>query len=662
MTAGGRHLGGAVALALLGLASCGGGEITGPRDTGLDGLALTRIDPGTIVPGTRLAIGGRSFVDDTLGATRLRLTGLLGDRSIDVALPAVYVSSARLELVADAAFADALGDGGFPTGAFQGQATVEVRSSVDSKLYVTAALTLELELAAELTPRLDAVGDGLSFVNQPTEVGGDGYLLGGDEGATVAILSGCFTPAGMTVCGPMVTVDLPAAPLAAFDRTRAAFPYSTAVSGIGPGRFDGSLLLENRHTGGAKIRSAPRTVRFDIQKPAILSASPTKASLGQYVIIRGGGFVGGGAGGDDATLIGLSGTFTPDGGGAARAIDLELVVEFRAGPEVRYVLDEDDPLGRLIDLRKESGTIRGSARPIVEKGRVRVEGDAIPVQLGIARLKQVVFINFLPSYVSSLRKFGLRAADALIRQRVLTVARRDYAGVNVEFRDTLPDDFALYAQVDIAGPDPNGLGLFGYDNSPGKDTDNERLYDRIGGVNATTQQDGYPGFGGVFTESLFGFSAHPPTGKAKPEQVSILFDKLVDPFRSDRGGVEVTATDLAGSAASMRTTGEGCPANKSMRDEQISCVIWAIGSMIGTTMTHEVGHSLGLANPYGDGFHDPGDQPNRLMDSGGARTFEERSELLGEGPSVFCLDEYDYLRMILPSADPAPQVNRPACD
>ena len=50
--------------------------------------------------------------------------------------------------------------------------------------------------------------------------------------------------------------------------------------------------------------------------------------------------------------------------------------------------------------------------------------------------------------------------------------------------------------------DPNGLGLFGYDNTPGKDDGNTRLYDKLGGLNAQTQQDGYPGYGGVFLESI----------------------------------------------------------------------------------------------------------------------------------------------------------------
>ena len=86
-----------------------------------------------------------------------------------------------------------------------------------------------------------------------------------------------------------------------------------------------------------------------------------------------------------------------------------------------------------------------------------------------------------------------------------------------------------------------------------------------------------------------------------------------------------------------------------------------MGSLIGGTLAHELGHSLGLANPFGDGFHDDGDEPDRLMDSGGDRPFPERAELMGQGPGRFCADEYDYLRMILPSSLPADPTPRPPC-
>ena len=68
-------------------------------------------------------------------------------------------------------------------------------------------------------------------------------------------------------------------------------------------------------------------------------------------------------------------------------------------------------------------------------------------------------------------------------------------------------------------------------STPGKDTGNERLYDRIGGVNAATQEDGYPGYGGVFIESLFGFSEHPGEhAEAGNPNADPSFDLIFDPF------------------------------------------------------------------------------------------------------------------------------------
>ncbi len=233
---------------------------------------------------------------------------------------------------------------------------------------------------------------------------------------------------------------------------------------------------------------------------------------------------------------------------------------------------------------------------------------------------------------------------------------RDYATINIDVRLEQPQDFALYTEVDIGGPDPNGLGLLGYDNTPGKDTENLRLYDRIGGANALTQEDGFPGFGGVFIESLFGYSEHPGE-LAEPIRSDARFDILFDEFRPDRSGKPVLAEDLRD--ALPEVSADDCPAPDAGRSRRIACAVYALGNLVGTTVSHEVGHSLGLADPYGPSFHNSGDQPDRLMDAD--RPFGERAELGDEGPSRFCVDEYEYLRAILPSGEAYDVTARSAC-
>ena len=88
------------------------------------------------------------------------------------------------------------------------------------------------------------------------------------------------------------------------------------------------------------------------------------------------------------------------------------------------------------------------------------------------------------------------------------------------------------------------------------------------------------------------------------------------------------------------------------------------GTLIGNTMTHEVGHSLGLANPGSPNgsYHSNGKLPGRLMNAGSLRSFPERAEIGGGRPAVFCESEYAYLRGILRGAVGAPpNISRPSC-
>jgi len=624
-----------------------------PPDQGLTGLALDQVNPGVVVRGTTLVLDGASFVEDTWGDSTLRLRGSLGGTQIDKSFPARFVDFDRMEVAADADFFAGLGSGDAD---LSGEALVEVISAEDGKTYASAPLAVNLQFRAELQPSLSSVQSGLIFVNDPILVQGQDMLLGGDEGTTFAVVAGCFTPETQSTCTPIGTVEVPVVPESEFDRDRGTFAFAPEIAGIQPGTFTGTVLLRNRHAAGSALSSSSLAASYDLTEPVIFSVSPTAASLGQYVEIDGGGFIGGST--DADTTLHLIGTFTP-AGGSAGAVDMILVPEFVAGPSVRYVINEDDTLGHAIDLRTQTGTFSGTVTPEITWRGTQVVGSAASMTLQLAPIKQVVYLNFLPSYVESLRHFGLRAVDAAIRARVKQVVERDYATINVEVRTEPPADWALYAQVDVAGPDPNGMGFFGYDNSPGKDSGNERLYDRIGGVNATTQEDGFAGYGGVFIESFFGFSMHPGDHADMLPGADPSFDALFDEFRADRG-TPVTSADLSGGVPTL-SDGSGCPADGGSRRDKLACAVFSLGSMIGTTLSHELGHSLGLAYPYGEGFHDSGDQPNRLMDGGGARTFHERAEIFGEGPARFCDEEYAYLRQILPTADPDDTTARPGC-
>ncbi len=631
----------AIAILLVGCAS------GAAPDPGLEALAIDQLAPATIIPGTQLQVRGASFVDEAWGATTLHLRG----DGVDLRLPARFVDFGTLSVAIDARTIAELGSRDL-----RGTARVEVLAASDGETYATGELAVELSFRDRLDPALTQLqASGVIFVNDQLTVEGDGFLLGGDEGITVARLAGCFTPDAGGPCRPIAPIELPMAPEEPLSRARAAFPFSPKVAGIKPGTFTGTVTVINKQTNLAPSAAPARDASYVLVTPQIFSLDPPAASLGQYVFVRGGGFVGGEAGA--ATEIEVTGMFRRNGGSPV-PVSLNLIPEFVEGRLVRYVINTDDELGQSLDLRADTGSFTGTATPVVSYGADQVRGVSTAASFAIAPVKQVVHLQFQPSYVEGLRDIGLRAVDGRIRDRIMEVCRRTYEGVNVEFRTEPPADFALYEQVELLGVDPNGAGLFGYDNSPGKDSGNLRLYDRLGGVNAMTQADGFPGYGGVFLRSLMAFSKHPGSFAKSVPGADERFDRIFDPFRADRDGEPIRAADLAGGVPAL-TSGEACPAGD--RRGQIACAIHVLGNLVGGTLAHEIGHSLGLANPFTEGFHSPGDAPNRLMDAGGDRSFAERAELDGEGPAVFCDDEFAYLRMILPSSAPAPAVQRPGC-
>ena len=626
----------------------------GGKDVGLEDLSLTSVAPTIIVPGTAIAIGGASFASSDWGTSSLHLVGTAGGNAVDVSWAADFVDYQHMTVAVDAA--QLLSIGGDVD--FVGSATIDVVSVVDGGTYTTAVLPVSLTFKTSLIPKTTTVQTGtVIFVNDEIQIEGSGFLLGGGEGNTVAQLNGCFTLANASTCTPISQIEIPLVPSSPFDRTKATFPFQPQIAGISPGAFTGTIVVVNEPTVGDSISAFATEVSYTMVAPQIFQVNPNDASLGQYVFVAGGGFVGGSS--DSLTELHLVGSFQKAGVSTPGNVDMILIPDFVDGQLVRYVVNEDDALGHALNLRTDTGTFTGTITPVTSFGQVTVTGESTAATFGIAPIRQVVYLDFESTYIEGLRLFGLRAIDQQIQDRIMKVVANEYTTVNMDFRTAPPTDFALFEWVELVGVDPNGEGLFGYDNSPGKDVGNARLYDRIGGVNAQTQADGYAGYGGVFVESFLGFSNHPPAQIMTVEGSDPTFDLVLDPFREDQGGAAVTAADL-GTFVPPLSDGAGCPATD--RPTQIACAAFVMGNILGDTLAHEIGHSLGLANPYGDGFHDPSDEPNRLMDAGGDRPFLERAELGGQGPALFCADEYTYLRTILPVAVADDPTQRPDCN
>lgn len=642
----------ALACGLLVAASCGEESSDQPmRAAELRDLVLAQVSPGTLLPGTALELQG-SF-PGVVEQLRLEVIGALGGEELKLELPLTRAPGGGLL-------------GAWPEAMPRGNGSLLVRvlgvDAVDGRPHSSDRVPWVVQSAEELTPSLDAETTDLAFVNDVIEVTGRDFLLGAGEGQSWVVVQGCFTPQAGSSCAPVseqrLRADHKLLESAAPDRSRLGFAFAPRVAGVEPGTFSGTIRVENQLSSGRVLASEERDLSLELLAPRIFGLSPSGGSLGQRISVSGGGFVAETA--DDptpaATRILISGEFTPSGG-PDLPISFEVVPGFVSGSQLVYILNEEDALGTSADLRNTTGVLRGTAAAVVSYGSTEITGAAESVELALQPVKQVVYVRFLPSYVESLRHFGLRAVDSAVRQRALDLTAEIYRGVNVDLRESEPLDFGIYTLVEVGGVDPNGLGLLGYDNTPGKDVGNLRLDDRVGGVNSITQENGDPGYGGVFVESLFGFSEHPGKLATQLSASDPAFDALFDVFRPDVGKQPVLATESEVVDVDPAT----CP-SKAGRPQQIACAVRALGSLIGDTLAHELGHALGLADPEGVAFHNPSDGPGRLMDGGSHRDFAERAALPGAARALFCRENYAYLRSVLPSTQADPEVTRPSCE
>lgn len=589
-----------------------------------DPLVVTAVEPRELLVGTRLVVRGGGFVTDDLGSEDVVFSGLAGGPA---SAAAEWVDESTLAVTVDAALRDR-----FPVdGPYVPVRVDVVRRPRYGASEDRAGVDVTLRAASSLTPDARGISPTDVYPGAALRVAGNGFLQL-SEGTSLVVLDGEFSTSNPPLQRPIVSLAVPGRFVS---RELLELPLTPDLFGIRPGRFLGSVRVVNQVPGSADAESVTVTdVALDYGTALIEEVTPTNVRRGQRVRVTGRGFVPTDSALEATTLILLDGTFTPRVG---PSIDLTgdaalalFPYGFEDGAAMEYVLRVIlDPDGAPEGLGLIPGVFQGRVVPMLLYGQDRVRGVGRDLTLNVEPQLQVVHVKYLPSFDDALEQFGLRAVGDRVRARILEVCARDYAGVSIRFQESAPEDFAEYSVVEVLGADPNAAGLFGLDNTAGKDVGNLRFDDVIGGVNAETGEAGFYPFGGVFVGSFLQFS--PTLSGDEVGLAHARFDDVFSPFVSALGGTPVTAEER-----------DGGP-----RAAQIEEAVLVLGNLVGSTVTHEVGHSLGLAAVEGN-FHNVGDDPDRLMDAGAARPFLERAELDGFGPASFAPYNRSYLEQILP--------------
>jgi hypothetical protein len=569
-----------------------------PESVNVINVVLEPVDVGLLLPGGYFEIRGQGFLE---GAT------------LNVSLT---VNAQRYELnarpqslgVIEAQWPVNLGLSS-PAGALIGELEVGVRLA-DAE--GSATTTWRAELAQRLAPQLSTLSAwSAPATERPLSAA---RMLREGEGQTLLSLEGrLLTESGDVMIAQSVT-------LTHVDEARQVALWSPdpALWGIMPGQFEGRARLINQaHAGVDEGPVVP--VSFSYRSPQLTGPLNASLSRGQRLPLTGWGFLGGDLGG--FTLINFTGIFEPlDILKSPRELrDHTLQTTWRSGDELTLTLTptlDDDCEGD--DLGATPGVLIGTLTPSVILGEQQVVGTPLEVEIEVLPTKQVVYLSFLPAFTDSLRLFGLRNVSGRVVDEIIRVLTRDYDGVNLEVRREIPEDFEEFSIVEVGGPDPNAQDLFGLDNTTGLDVCNQRLNDYLAGRNA----DSGGTFGGVFVESFLNLSPR----RGDNPLADPLFDEIFDPIINNpaRAGEE----------------GE--------RAAQITRAVKVLGHLVGNTLSHEIGHSLGLPMYPGCGQYHNAPGELQIMDCGRDRPFLERAGLDPRGPAVWTEENKLYLQRILP--------------
>ena len=606
------------------LASLACGESRTPKSDLVTPLAIRSSSPSEVLPGTRVTLEVDGLLP--IGVATYEVTFLSPQGEIMGHPMVTRPDDERLIITPGEAFVSAA-----QGTALQLIIRLERRISADGSTS-RADYAAVWRVTSQLDPTLTTVSPVAVHLYEPITFAGSGFLQPG-EGMSVVVLDGRYTfselPGVLELRGLAVPLDV-------IDREHAELLVTVDLFGVRPGAFDGSVRVENQAGAGEPTSTDERPLGFTLTASSVSAIAPLTVRRGQRVTVSGAGFVPTDYALEATTLIALDGTFIqPDGlqldlTGVKRL--LLVPEEFPAPGEMTYVLRvEPDASGKPQGLGTVPGQFTGRVYPILIDGLDWIEGVGVDTTLTVGAQRQIVLVKFLPGFDESLADFGLDLMARPIRDAILARMSQDYQGVNVVFTEERPQDFVDYSIVEVGGRDPNNAGLLGLDNTEGKDVGNLRFNDVIGGINAATEEQGFYAYGGVFLDSFLNFSPTRP-GQTPSDMATPAFDDVFAAFSPELGGAPVSADEADGGGS---------------RAPEVDLAVSVLGNLVGNTISHEVGHSLGLTHIRGE-YHNLGDNPGWIMDSGSNRSFEERSGLGPNGPEVFSPHNRDYLEEILP--------------
>jgi len=612
----------------------GGCEETRTGGQILPALGVTFVGPQALVPGSRLVVRGTGFVLPEAAELTVQLDGLLAGVPFAVSAPADRIDDETVVVTIVGDLQQVLIPPGADLSRLAGRLTV-TRRARDANGNLGEAESqgrdFDLTVSQTITPELVSVAPEQLYVGELVTLTGSRFLFP-SEGVTLVELSGQIVTAAPARLIAVQGLQVPAIP-SGDERDAIDFVLTPDVLGIIPGRFTGTMRVINSSRVGITTVSEPVAVDLPLAPPRIDEVTPLAASRGQWIRVRGRGFLAADGLLQAAMVLVLDGTFRPAIGGqialtGPRALTLVPDIQLDNQLVSTVLRVGRDGSGQLTGLGLIAGTFEGTISPWLFLGPDLVKGEALSFTFQVLPQKQVVYLRELPGFDDALVEFGLLAEKAAVKARILEVCVRDYQGVHIEFTWDEPTEYAEYGVVEIAGRDPNGTGLFGLDNTSGKDVGNLRFNDIIGGYNADTQAEGYSAYGGIFPAEFMNLSARLGDNPLSSQR----FDDVFGPVAPALDGKPAERGELDAGGA---------------RAADIREAVRVYGNLVGSTVSHEIGHSLGLANVDGQ-FHNAGDNPGWIMDSGTFRTFEERGEVDGQGPSFFEPESMNYLRGILP--------------